>query len=78
MLKNVTITLTEEAARWARLQAAEQGTSVSRLVGKLLEEKMLQTGEYWAAFEKLKRIKPIPGFDASKRLTREQIHERGR
>jgi len=44
--------------------------------GRMLEEKMRQADEYWAAFERLKRIKPIPGFDASKRMTREQAHER--
>jgi hypothetical protein len=76
VLKNVTITLTEEVAKWARTQAAEANTSVSKLVGRMLEEKMRQTDEYWAAFERLKRIKPIPGFDASKRMTREQAHER--
>jgi hypothetical protein len=76
VLKNVTITLTEEVAKWARKQAAEENTSVSKLVGRMLEEKMRQTDEYWAAYERLKRIKPIPGFDASKRMTREQAHER--
>jgi len=76
VLKNVTITLTEEVAKWARKQAAEENTSVSKLVGRMLEEKMRQTDEYWAAFERLKRIKPVPGFDASKRMTREQAHER--
>ena len=34
VMKNVTITLDEEVARWARVMAAEQNTSVSRLVGE--------------------------------------------
>jgi len=72
----VTITVSEEVAKWARKQAAEKNTSVSKLVGRMLEEKMRQTDEYWAAYERLKRIKPIPGFDASKRMTREEAHER--
>ena len=76
MLRNVTITVSEEVAKWARKQAAEKNTSVSKLVGRMLEEKMRQTDEYWAAYERLKRIKPIPGFDASKRMTREEAHER--
>jgi hypothetical protein len=74
--RNVTITVTEEAAKWARKKAAEENTSVSKLVDQMLEEKMRQTGEYWAAYERLKRIKPLPGFDASKPMTREQAHER--
>jgi hypothetical protein len=75
VLKKVTITVEEEALRWARKKAAERNTSVSRLVGRMLEDKMRQTGEYWAAYEKWKRIKPIPGL-AAKGLTREEVNER--
>ena len=39
-VRNVTITLTPEVARWARIKAAERDTSVSRYVGELLEERM--------------------------------------
>jgi plasmid stability protein len=48
-LKNVTITLEEDVARWARIRAAERETSVSRLVGELLREKMLEEQSYDAA-----------------------------
>jgi hypothetical protein len=48
-LKNVTITLEEDVARWARIRAAERETSVSRLVGALLREKMLEDQSYEAA-----------------------------
>jgi hypothetical protein len=48
-LKNVTITLDEDVARWARIRAAERDTSVSRLVGELLREKMLEDQSYEAA-----------------------------
>ena len=77
VLKNVTITMDEEALRWARKKAAEENTSVSKLVGRMLEDKMRQTDEYWAAYEKWKRIKPIPGL-ATNRLTREEANERRR
>ncbi len=77
MLKNVTITVEEDALRWARKQAAEKNTSVSKLVGRMLEDKMRQTDEYWAAYEKMKRIEPIPGL-AANRLTREEANERRR
>src|SRR5271165_6009072 len=40
VLKNITITVSEEAARWARRKAAEENTSVSKLVGRMLEEQM--------------------------------------
>ena len=75
MLKNVTITVEEDALRWARKQAAEENTSVSKLVGRMLEDKMRLTDEYWAAYERMKKIKPIPGL-AANRLTREEANER--
>jgi hypothetical protein len=78
VLKNMTITVSEEAARWARRKAADENTSVSKLVGRMLEDQMRCTDEYWAAYEKFKRIKPIPGIDAAHRLTREEAHERRR
>lgn len=78
MLKNVTITLTEEVALWARRKAAEENTSVSKLVGRMLEDEMRKTDEYWRAYEKWKSIKPIKGFDASKRVSRAELYERRR
>jgi hypothetical protein len=76
VLKNITITVSEEAARWARRKAAEEETSVSKLVGRMLEEQMRHGDDYWRAYEKWKRIKPIAGFDAANRMTREEAHER--
>ena len=74
----MTITVTEEVARWARKKAAEEDTSVSKLVGKMLEDRMRLTDEYWKAYEQWRRLKPIKGFDASKRLRRDEIYERRR
>jgi hypothetical protein len=39
-LRNVTVTLEEEVAQWARIEAAKRDTSVSRLLGELLKERM--------------------------------------
>jgi hypothetical protein len=43
-LRNVTVTLEEEVARWARIEAARRDTSVSRLLGALLKERMSANG----------------------------------
>ena len=51
VMKNVTITLDEEVARWARIRAAERDTSVSRLVGELLREKMGEEEGYTIAMK---------------------------
>jgi hypothetical protein len=39
-MKNVTIVLDERVADWARIEAAKRRTSVSRMVGEMLAEKM--------------------------------------
>jgi hypothetical protein len=39
-LRNVTVTMEEDVARWARMEAARRDTSVSRLLGALLKERM--------------------------------------
>ena len=39
-MKNVTITVEENALEWARIEAAKRNTSVSRLVGEMLADKM--------------------------------------
>ena len=77
MLKNITITLDEEALRWARHQAAEQGVSVSKLVGQMLERQMRQTDAYWQAYERWKKIKPVRMTRPVGSISREEAHERG-
>ena len=39
-LRNITVTLEEEVAQWARIEAARKNTSVSRLLGSLLKKQM--------------------------------------
>lgn len=51
-MKNVTITIEEDVARWARIRAAEEETSLSRLVGEMLREKMIEEKTYQAAMKK--------------------------
>lgn len=72
----MTITVTEEVARWARKKAAEENTSVSRLVGRMLENQMRLSDEYWQAYERWKKIGAIEGVEAARRLPRDQAHER--
>jgi len=43
-LRNVTVTLEEDVARWARIEAARRDTSVSRLLGALLKERIAAQG----------------------------------
>jgi hypothetical protein len=45
-MKNVTVTMEDTVADWARMEAARRNTSVSRLVGELLAEKMRHDDAY--------------------------------
>ncbi len=76
MSRNVTIRISEEAILWARRQAVEKNTSVSRLVGEMLERQMRLSDEYWRAFDHWKSNRPVAAIGAAKRLSREDLHER--
>jgi hypothetical protein len=75
-VRNVTITLDEETARWARIEAARRDTSVSRLVGELLRRSMLEGRSYDLAMRSyLSRPAVVVNRDRS-RPTRDEVHER--
>ena len=53
-LRNVTVTLEEDVAQWARIEAARRDTSVSRLLGAMLKEHMFaKSGSPAEAAERL-------------------------
>lgn len=76
MLRNTTITVSEEVARSARRKAAEENTSVSKLVDRMLEKQMRLGDDYWRAYARWKRLGSIKGIGAAGRLSREQAHQR--
>jgi hypothetical protein len=76
-LKNVTVSLETDVARWARLEAARRETSVSRLLGELLKQRMLEEDGYDAAMRRSLSRKPFPKSDG-RYLTREDTHDRSR
>lgn len=78
-MRNVTITLEEEVARWARLEAARRDTSVSRLVGQMLHEKMVRDEGRRAAKERFFSIRPQILREAGHALPgRDELHDRAR
>mgnify|MGYP000210948037 FL=1 len=50
-MKNVTVTMEDSVADWARMEAARRNTSVSRLVGEMLAEKMRRDDAYERAMQ---------------------------
>jgi hypothetical protein len=59
-LRNVTVTLEEPVAQWARMEAARNETSVSRLLGAILKERMRQNDEYEIAMRRALAPKSFP------------------
>ena len=77
-MKNLTITVDDEVARWARVWAAERNTSVSRLVGELLRERMLEERGYEAAKSQYLSQKPVVLKKSGHYPSREDLHDRTR
>lgn len=76
-LKNITVTVEKDVALWARVEAAKQDISVSRLVGKMLKERMEKEDSYPQAMKRALARKPFGKSDGNY-LTREEVHERAR
>jgi hypothetical protein len=64
-------------AQWARIEAARQDTSGSRLWGELLKERMSSQGGYERAMRRALGRKPFLR-STGRYLTREGAHDRGR
>jgi hypothetical protein len=78
-MKNVTITLDEEVAAWARVHAARQDMSVSRMIGEMLEQRMQESAEYEESMRRFLARKPIKVSRGRARYpTREALHDRSR
>jgi hypothetical protein len=76
-MKNVTITLDEEVARWARIRAAERETSLSRLVGEMLGEKMVEYRGYEEAMNQyLSSTTTVLKSEGTPYPRRDELHER--
>ena len=78
-MRNVTLTLDEDVARWARIRAAELDTSVSRLLGDFLRQLMEDDAAYERARED---YLAAPATALSRRGStypaRDQLHDRAR
>jgi len=78
-MKNVTITLDEEVARWARIRAAELNTSVSRLLGDMLRDRMNREQAYEVALKQYLSRKPRVLNESRRRYPgKDQLHDRSR
>jgi hypothetical protein len=76
-MKNVTVTLERDVARWARIRAAEREMSLSRYLGELLRDQMDKEARYETAMgEYLSRSASALKPTGSGYPSRAETHER--
>jgi hypothetical protein len=74
-MKNVTVTMEDSVAEWARLEAARRNTSVSRLVGEMLADKMRHDDAYERAMREALEFKSY-GKSDGRYPKREELYDR--
>jgi hypothetical protein len=78
-MENVTITLDEKTAAWARVYAARHNTSLSRNLGEMLKQRMGELPEYDEAMRHFLGKTSVKLKRAGKRFaTRDELHDRAR
>ena len=75
-MKNVTVTMDDTVADWARMEAARRNTSVSRLIGEMLADKMRHDDAYERAMRDWLSRERTWKSDGSY-PTREETYDRG-
>lgn len=76
-MKNITVSVPDEVYRSARINAAEQGTSVSALVGGYLRSLAQRESEFARLEAQQREVQDqIDRFRARDRLDRDALHER--
>ncbi|MGH8264597.1 MAG: hypothetical protein ACRET4_14045 [Steroidobacteraceae bacterium] len=63
-MKNITITLEEQVASWARIEAAREGKSLSRFVSEMLSERRSRATSQREVLEKFLNAPDFPGIAA--------------
>ena len=78
-MKNVTITLDEKTASWARVEAAKRNVSLSRMIGEMLAQQMRRTSEYERAMRSFLSREPVDfGLSGKPYPKRDELYDRGR
>ncbi len=78
MKRNVTITLDEATARWARVEAARRDTSLSEFIASVLREEMREEEKYVRAMEDYLMRAAVPLKRRGRYPRRQSLHERTR
>jgi hypothetical protein len=76
-MKNVTITVEEPVLEWIRVEAAKRNSSVSRLVGEMLADKMRHDDAYQRAYEEWRADQVKFNSNGQPYPKRDELYERG-
>ncbi len=75
-MKNVTISLDEDTAAVARLEAAMNGLSVSPRIGDLLRRHIAESTDYEAAMRGYLQAPPFKSKSGTRLPRRDELHDR--
>jgi hypothetical protein len=76
-VRNITVSVSDEVYKAARVRAAESGTSVSALVAEYLSSLSSSRSEFKRLERQQKRIaSQIKRFKAADRVSRDRLHDR--
>jgi hypothetical protein len=76
-MKNITVTLDDETAAWARIRAATKNMSLSRFLGDLLHRTMNESQEYEIAMARFLAMEPMRLSDGNTAYPkREELYDR--
>ena len=76
-MKNLTITLPDDVARWLRIKAAEDDRSASRWVAELIERTRRQQDDYDVAMQRYLAMQPRKiEWPGGRKPTREELYDR--
>ena len=75
-MKNITITMEDEAADWVRIEAAKRNSSVSRMLGEMVAQQMQREDAYAVALKGWQDKKRTWRSDGSAYPSRESTYER--
>ncbi|TAG33052.1 MAG: CopG family transcriptional regulator [Polaromonas sp.] len=75
-MKNVTITMEDAVADWVRIEAAKRNSSVSRMLGEMVAEKMRHNDAYERAMHEWQADTGVGAFtsDPQAHPTREETY----
>ena len=77
-MKNVTVTLDEQTARWARVEAARNDVSLSAFLREMLERAMAAQESYPQAMSRYRSREAVELKRTGRYPSREEVHERVR